>query len=89
MGETRLIALGQQLETETRYPLKPLVGLDAGQPKGRAAFEGEQVTGMAKQLRDDLISLGLWHGEGVPRGGALGGWRRGLFERTWHQARHR
>ena len=51
--------LSQQLETETGHTLQSRVGFDAGQPKGRPAFEGEQIAGMAKELRDDLLRCGL------------------------------
>ena len=89
LGESRLIARGKQVETHAGYVLEPLVGLHTSQPKGRPAFEREQISGMAKELGDDLIGCGLWRRAGVPRRWALGGWRRGLFSRTGQQAGHR
>ena len=88
LGQARVIALGQQVETALRHVLEPLVGLQARQTQGRPAFEREQIAGVAQEVGDDLISFGLWRCAGVPRRGALGGGRRGLFERTWQQAGH-
>ena len=89
LGQARVIALGEQVETVLGHVLEPLVGLHARQTKGWPAFEREQIAGVAQEVCDDLIGFGLWRCEGVPRRGTLGGWRRGLFERTWQEAGHR
>jgi hypothetical protein len=43
---------------------------------------------VVKELRDDLIGFGFQHRGGAKGRGAVGGGRRGLFDRTWQQARH-
>ena len=86
LGEARLRARGEEVETQAGHVLEPLGGLHTSQPKGRPAFERAPRAGMAKELCDDLIGFGLWRRAGVPRRWAVGGGRRGLGERTWHQA---
>jgi len=41
LGEARLIARGEQVETQAGHVLEPLVGLYTSQAKGRPAFERE------------------------------------------------
>ena len=79
LGEARLIARGEEVETQAGHVLEPLVGLHTSQPKGRPAFEREQIARVAKELGDDLIGFGRWRRAGVPRRWALGGWRLGSF----------
>ena len=68
--------------------LEPLVGLHACQPKGRSAFEREQVARVAHELRDDL--LGFRRGRRRSGSGrwAWTGRDHGLFDRTWQQTCH-
>ena len=89
LGQARVIALGEQVETVLGHVLEPLVGLHARQTKGWPPFEREQIARVAKEVCDHLSGFGLWRCEGVPRRGALGGWRRGLGEWTGQQAGHR
>jgi hypothetical protein len=88
MGETRVIALGQQVQTQLSDVVEALVGLQTCQTKGRAAFEREQIAGVANELCDDLLGFGLWRCEDAPRCGTWGGGRYGFFERTGQQTGH-
>src|SRR2546425_8907791 len=75
LSQGRLIMLCEQLETETGHVVEPLVGLDASQTKRWPAFEGKQVARVTKELRDDLIGVGL---------GCQGALRGRFFEKmTW------
>jgi len=72
----------QQVETAAGHVVEALIGFHPRQSKGRSAFEGEQVAGVAKELRDHLIRCGLWYWR-------MGGRRLGLLKRTGQQARDR
>src|SRR6266853_6218894 len=88
MGETRVIALGQQAEAHAGDVGKPLISLQACEPKGRSAFEGEQVTRMAHELCDDLLGCRLGRRRSGRGRWAWTGRDRGLFYRAWHQTCH-
>ena len=88
VGETRVIALGEHVETQTGTVGEPLGGLQAGQTNGRPAFEREQGTRMAHALGDDLLG-----GRRRPRRAGRGLWawagrNRGLYDRAGPQAGH-
>ncbi len=92
LGQTWLIALGEQVETTTGYGVEPLGGLHAGQAQGWPAFEGQEVAGGAKELGDDRIGLRLWCWRRRDGSLALGLWPRSRLlrpDRTGQQARHR
>jgi hypothetical protein len=89
LGQAWLIALGQQIEAETGHLLEPLIGLEARPPKGRPAFEREQIAGVATELGDPLMGCGGGWVGGITCGWGLGDACRGCFERTGSQAGHR
>jgi hypothetical protein len=89
LDKARRRALCQQVETHAGHVREPLVGLHPSQSQGRPAFAGAQRADGAKALGEDRIRFGLWHWEGLPRRGALGGGRCGLCERPGPQASHR
>ena len=82
LSQARLITLCEQLETETGHVVEPLVGLDTSQTKRWPAFEGQQGARVPKELRDDLIGVGLGCQGGDPGCWVVGDQRLRLFERT-------
>jgi hypothetical protein len=58
-GQTRVMAMDEQILAQGNYSLETLVSLDAGQAKWRSPFEGQQVAGMTEQLGDDGIGYGI------------------------------
>jgi hypothetical protein len=59
LSETWVIARRQQGQTHLGDVVETFVSLQACQTKGWPTFEGEQIAGMAKELRDDLLRCGL------------------------------
>jgi hypothetical protein len=86
LGETRFLALGQQVEAQAGDAVEPLVGFHTRQTKGGPAFEREQVARVAQELGDDLLGFRIGRRGGGRGRWALAGWRRGLFQRAWQQA---
>src|SRR5260370_22058184 len=89
MGETRVIALGEQAEAHAGDVGKPLISLQACEPKGRSAFEGEQVTRVAHELCDDLLGCRLGRRRRGRGRWAWTGRAPGLFYRARHPTSHR